>query len=105
MNALARQKRESRARRDYQQFMLDLLNLMVRAYAAELHQEHGLEAEEISELTENVISTVHAAIARYEGEYTETALDMWCKSFGFDARVGLDEKGAVVFKGGVIERK
>lgn len=105
MNALKRHSRESRAYRDYQEFMLDLLNLMSRAYAAELHQAHGFGAARLSKLTKNVIATVHAAISRYEGEYTQDALDMWCRDFGFDATVGLDRNGAVEFKGGIIERK
>ena len=105
MNALARQKRQFRAYREYQEFMVDVLNLMVRAYAAELHQKHGFGAQRCTDVTKAVIATVHAAIHRYEGEYTQDALDMWCRSFGFDGRVGLDEKGAVEFKGGVIERK
>ena len=105
MNALKRQREQSRAYREYQAFMVDLLNLMVRAYAAELHQTHGFGAGKCTDVTEAVIKTVHGAIARYEGEYTLTALDSWCRDFGFDGRVGLDEKGAVMFYGGIIERK
>lgn len=100
MNALKRKSRHGKAYREYQEFMTELLNLMVRAYASELHQRYGFGAGKCTDVTEAVIKAVHGAIARYEGEYTLTALDSWCRDFGFDGRVGLDENGAVKFLGG-----
>lgn len=104
MDSLKRHKRESRAYRDAYMMMLDTLNLMARSYAIELHDEHGFGAERLSELTDNVIRRVHATIERYEGEFTPTALDMKCRMFNFNAKIGFDENGAVRFVGGVIKK-
>ena len=105
MNSLKRLKAEGRAFRDAQEFMVDLLNLMAMSYAIELHEEHGFGAGRISRLTDAAIRRVHATIGRYEGEFTPTALENWCRTFGFDHRIGLDSDGAVRFRGGVIGRK
>ena len=105
MKALHNKNKQSKAYRDAQGFMLDLLNLMSMAYAVELHDNHGFGAERLSSVTENAIKTVHAAIARYEGDYTPYALERACRMFRFDHRIGLNEKGAVKFAGGVLPRK
>ncbi len=105
MESLKRLNRDSRAYRNAYMMMLDTLNLMVRSFAVELHEEHGFGAERLSVLTDNAIKRVHGAIARYEGEFTPTALDMWCKDFNFNAQIGFDSEGAVKFVGGVIKKK
>lgn len=51
MNSLKRLKAEGRARREAQEFMIDVLNLMAMSYAIELHEEHGFGAERIARLT------------------------------------------------------
>lgn len=105
MNALKRKNKQGKAYRDAQGFMLDLLNLMSQAYAIELHDSHGFGAKRLTKLSENAIQLVHDTIARYEGDFTDTALKARCRYFNFDPKVGLNEKGAVRFAGGVLPRK
>lgn len=105
MKALHNKNKQSKAYRDAQGFMLDLLNLMSMAYAVELHDNHGFGAQRLSSVTENAIKTVHATISRYEGDFAPYALESACKRFRFDHRIALDDKGAVRFAGGVLPRK
>ena len=105
MNSLKRLKAEGRARREAQEFMIDVLNLMAMSYAIELHEEHGFGAERIARLTDAAIRRVHSTIGRYEGEYTETALESWCRTFGFIPKIGLDERGAVKFCGSSMKKQ
>lgn len=108
MKALKRLNEQKRVSREAQAFMLDLMNMIVAAMGAELHQKRGFGAQRCAETAEAVIETCQSAIKRYrdeeDDEYVWTALRSWCRDFGFDPTVGLDPKtGAVKFVGGVIK--
>jgi|GEM_PF-1574015 len=97
MNCLKNKKEASRSYREAQGFMLDLLEMMAYAYALELHDRYGFGKIRNDRLAKAAIERVHACIARYEGDYTMTALKSKCRDFGFVSKIKLDEKGAVTW--------
>lgn len=105
MKSLKNKNRYAKSYRDAQLFMLDCLNLMSMAYAVELHDNHGFGAKRLTSLSENAIKLVHDTIAKFEGDFTDTALKVRCRYFNFDPKVALDDKGAVRFAGGILPRK
>lgn len=105
VKALDRHKRHGKSYREYREFMLSLLNLMSIAYAVELHENHKFGAGRISSVTDGAIKRVHEAVQKYESDFADYALESWCKSFGFDHRISLDDQLRVKFIGGKAKKK
>ena len=105
MKSLKRFKEKGKSQRDYREFMVDLLNLMSVAYAVELHENHGFGAGRLSSVTDGAIKRIHSAVSKYDKEFADMALINWCRSFGFDWRIGLDERYAIKFIGGKVKRR
>lgn len=97
MNCLKHKNEQAKSYRDAQTFMLELLDMMVHAYALELNKQHRFARKRNERVAEGAIKTVHECIARYETEYTQVALKSKCADFGFVSKIKLDEKGAVTW--------
>lgn len=97
MNALKHKKEESKAFREAQRLIVELVEMMAQAYAIELHEQAGFGAERNERIAKAAIERVHKCVERYESDYTPTALKSKCKDFGFVSKVKLNEKGAVTW--------
>lgn len=97
MNALKHKKEESKAYREAQRLIVELVEMMAQAYAIELHEQAGFGAERNERIAKAAIERVHKCVERYESDYTPTALRVKCADFGFVAKVRLNEKGAVTW--------
>ena len=85
------------SKEEIREYTRGLVEMLVQAYSLELHEQVGFGAERNERIAKAAIERVHQCVERYESEYTPTALKSKCADFGFVAKVGLNEKGAVTW--------